>query len=306
MAAVWAMEDARKREPRTVLETQGDPPQGSPPLPPPVAKPMPVSWQTAVGYINDGTIEFRAQFRNGQWWSQGSDEPMRSTTHAHLKDDPSTVLWDKRPKPNDSLQFDESPEPDLRPEFKEDPRDDFVTHELMSALAKIFGEVHAERREGSDRLGGVDYRLWAVDADGSFPLGGQIYRHPKIKFRTSMHAKFDFGDGRQGSFVFDWDTRLGADQQLGKDGLLYTKERYGEEPIFSECPTCLNTSLLQRGPQDECHACSRNIRAYKLAAELGVLHTELGDTAKELGIRYRNYMTPIPVEDANTLRRELA
>jgi hypothetical protein len=302
MAAVWAMEDARKREARTEPEPVADPPQGSTA---PVYRERP-PWQDAIGYVNDDTIEFKAQYRNGKWWSQGSDEPMRSTTHAHLKDDPNTILWDKRPKSNDSLQFDESPEPDIRPEFKEIPGDEFITHELLAALSKIFGEVHVARREGSDRLGGVDYRLWAVDADGTFPLGGSIYRHPKIKFRTSMNGKFDFGDGRQGSFIFDWDTRLGADQPLGEEGLLYTKEVYGERPIFSECPRCQNKSLLQRGPQDACHACSRNtIRAYRLAADLGVSHQSLEWKAKELGIRYRNYMTPIPSKDAETLRGAL-
>jgi len=100
MASVWAMEDARKREPRTAPETPADPPQGS-------TAPVPQGrspWQDAVGYHHDGTIEFRARYRNGQWWSQRSDEPMRITTHAHLKDDPSTVLWDKRLPPTDDIR----------------------------------------------------------------------------------------------------------------------------------------------------------------------------------------------------------
>lgn len=319
MAAVWAMEDMRKREPRSTPATPADPPggsttpvyQGHPPL------------HDAIGYLNDGSsFEFKAHYHHDQWWSRYSDEPMRSTTHAHLKNDPSTVLWDKRPKRNSNPLEDwlssgkdfgdwlsqDSVELDTRPAFKEIPGDDFITPELMGALGKIFGQVHVARRENSKRLGGVDYRLWAVNDDGKFPLGGWIYRHPKIKFRTSINGKFDFGEGRQGSFIFSWDSRLSAtEQEFGKDGLLYTKERYGEQPIFSECPGCQNRSLLQRGPQEACHACSRSsTRAYKLAAELGVPHTILGEAAKELGIRYRNYMTPIGSEGAAALRKKLA
>jgi len=328
MAAVWAIEDARKREIRKAVEMLDDPPVGSP-APAPQGR---APWQDAVGYLPLGhgheVIEFKAQYRDGKWWSQRSDEPMRSTTHAHLKDDPSTVLWDKRPKSSkrnsnpledwlssgkslpDWLSQD-SDELDLRPEFKELPGDDFITHELMAALTKIFGEVHVKRREGSDRLGGVDYRLWAVNDDGKFPLGGWIYRHPKIKFRTSINGKFDFGDGRQGSFIFDWDTRLSATEQRFDDanlhGLLYTEERYGEEPILRDCPSCQNRSLLQRGPQRSCHACSRSrTRAHRLATEFGVPLETLGETAKKLGIPYRNYMTSFSSGNVAALRKELA
>jgi len=49
-----------------------------------------------------------------------------------------------------------------------------------------------------------------------------------------------------------------------------------------------------------------DLRAYTLASELGVSNEVLGGKAKDLGIRYRNYMTPIPPKDAATLRKAFA
>ena len=269
MASVWAIQEARERHLREAVEQLTDPPPGSSAPAPQERAP----WQDAVGYLDLGhgseIIEFRAQYRNGQWWSQGSDEPMRRTTHAHLKDDPSTVLWDKRSKRNSNPLEDwlssgkgalskylDQKVPNTRPEFKEIPGDDFITHELMGALAKLFGQVRVARHENSKRLGGVEYRLWVASDDGKFPLGGWIYRHPKIKFLTSINGKFDFGDGRQGSFIMGWDSRLSAAEQPF-EGLLFTKERHGEELTLSECPQCGHKSMFRRGPQDACHACSR-------------------------------------------------
>jgi len=60
-------------------------------------------WKTAkaVGYRPDGEpIEFEvASIDDGAWYPKGSDEARRATVWAHLVEDPSVVLWDRRPVP---------------------------------------------------------------------------------------------------------------------------------------------------------------------------------------------------------------
>jgi hypothetical protein len=229
MAAVWAIEDARKRKSRTESETPTDPPLGSPA---PVYQKRP-PWQDAVGYIDLGhgseVIEFRAQYRAGKWWSQGSDEPMRSTTHAHLKKDPSVILWDKRPKkPNHELPT-----------------------ELHKQLLEIFGPVKVSE--------GQQPRTWVFfDNEDDPTIGGRMRKtsNPMNGDWYRLHVSFNvpcpWGTAKKqaGNLKLLWSESRGFEGSVRETG-----DALPSPLIFKDCNRCGNKTRIVG---NMCPACFRS------------------------------------------------